>query len=148
MSAPPLVIVTPGIVLSVNSKQGGAPPELFNYSNLASGDNTGTGSGWEEAMARTSFFNGRGQILGSSVIKIEAVDVTNASNSTNVSPKDTVGLPVVVPISSTPAIFYNAVHDTGLGNFIVTPIVVINIPTNTPPVNYTATVSVYIADSP
>jgi hypothetical protein len=144
VTAPANVSATPDDLLSTAGDQVNA------YSiPLATGDNTGSGNGWSESISQSPFSDTHGHGLGTSAIS--AVTVANISNSTNTAPTedtDPITVPIAVPSTTPGAIFQTADLGTGLGNFLVTPTVEVNIPANTYAGIYTATAEVDLTQGP
>jgi large repetitive protein len=141
VSAPSAVTATP-VTLS------NAGNQLSTYSiDLASDDATGSGDGWNETISQTPFTDSHGNTLGES--DVLSVATTDAPGSTNTEPVDnpsSVSFPFA--LSTSPSIFKVSDTGSGMGDFIVTPSMSVQVPANAKAGTYTAVASVNIVSGP
>jgi hypothetical protein len=115
-------------------------------------DPTGTGNGWKVQVTSTTFSTGG----GAHALSTGASSVTSASASckqgTCTSPTtSSLSYPVAVPAAATPpaaVTFFNAATNTGMGEFVVSPSVQVNIPANTYAGTYSSTLTLSIVSGP
>jgi len=139
------------------------------------GDNTGTGDGWKETIDQTPFtstlaLHGHVRTIGddtnpthvhytTSGAAVTSVGTANGAESTNtaIGGSEPVGEGAIVNVpnpvgteSPEPSgtVFETAAVESGLGNFIITPTVTVEIPANTYAGTYTATTEVDLTAGP
>lgn len=119
-------------------------------------DARGTGSGWKLSITSTRFKNPADKdvnkdMLPANASHITSVSVSCSAHSTCTNPINGISYPLVVPAGAKlpPAVkFFNAAVRTGLGNFGLTMVVSVTIPSHTEPGTYTSTIIVAIANGP
>lgn len=148
----------------------GAVDKTTTYSiGETTGDNTGTGNGWQEAIAQTPFTSGAhtlgantasGSLEGASGAAVTHVAEANVADSTNTAPtgsEPATPVDVPVPSQSSPdnsgsggnaVVFETAAVNSGLGNFLITPTVTVDVPANAYAGAYTATTEVDLSTGP
>jgi hypothetical protein len=124
--------------------------KTVDYSmNLATSDVTGTGDGWHLEISQTPFTDASGDTLGaSSVVGVNVLDKQGSTDTDPVDADNSVQLPVVIPSNGASSSFLVADPGTGLGNFIVTPTIQVDVPSGATIANYSATTTVHIITGP
>jgi hypothetical protein len=120
--------------------------------DIATSDQTGSGSGWNLTISSTTFSTDdrRPKTLPDTASQITDVTSTCAGG-TCTDPKNSVSYPLMVPAGRTaPAAvkLFNAEADTGMGDFTVTPTVGVTIPANSYAGTYTSTITLAVVSGP
>jgi len=112
-------------------------------------DSTGSGSGWKLQVTSTTFTNAGSKTLPNTAMAITGVssvcDVTCTNPTNGVSYSVTVPADTAAPAAVS---FFNAAVDTGMGDFTVTPTLVLSVPATTYAGTYNSTVTITIASGP
>jgi hypothetical protein len=120
--------------------------------DIATNDQTGTGSGWNLTITSTTFSTDDRQPKMLSDTASQVTEVASVcAGDTCTEPKNSVGYPLTVPAGETalaPVELFNAEADTGMGDFTVTPTVSVTIPANTYAGTYTSTISLAVVSGP
>ena len=116
---------------------------------LATGDNTGSGAGWNETISQSVFTNvGATHTIGG-VAQVSAVAEVPGPGTSTAPTGTQPTLPLTVPDETgTPVVFQTAAIGSGLGNFVVTPTVTFAVPASTYADTYTATAEVDLTAGP
>jgi hypothetical protein len=120
--------------------------------DIATSDQTGSGSGWNLTITSTTFSTDdkRPKTLPDTASQVTDVTSTCAGG-TCTDPKNSVSYPLPVPAGPTaPAAveLFNAEADTGMGDFTVTPTVGVTIPANSYEGTYTSTITLAVVSGP
>jgi hypothetical protein len=114
-------------------------------------DVRGSGSGWNLQISQTQFTTGS-QTLPTSASSITGTTSVCAGPGTCTAPTSNVSYasPIALPAgaSPTPAKFYNAAVNTGMGKFTITPTVQVSVPANTYAGSYTSTITIASVTGP
>ena len=118
-------------------------------------DATGSGNGWNMTITSTQFSDSHGHTLpttASNILTAPSVVCQSTGNHCT-APINSITYPLAVPagkfaIEPTAVKFYNAVANSGLGIFAITPTVTITIPASTLTGTYGSIVDVAIVSGP
>jgi len=108
-------------------------------------DARGSGAGWNLTVSATNFIDGAGHTLAPGTITGVA-QACKAGSSCTVATSSGITYPLTV--NGTPAKFFNAALNTGLGKIDVTPTIDIAVPGNAYAGTYTSTVTLAAATGP
>jgi hypothetical protein len=139
---------TPSVSVTLNGTN-----QVPTYTmNIATNDQTGSGSGWNLTITSTTFSTGGGSPKTLSTTASQVTGVTSAcARGTCTAPTNSVTYPFTLPAGSsapTAVKLFNAAVDTGLGDFTVTPTVGVSIPANTYAGTYSSTITLAVASAP
>src|ERR1039458_851123 len=113
--------------------------------DLNTGDNTGSGAGWNEALSQTPFTASTSEVGGTSTLPT-AETIASAATFTAVGastlPTPSAANLTAVTAGGSSAVIANAGTDTGEGNFTSSPAVTFTVPANTYAGSYTAVAEV------
>src|SRR3954452_20268664 len=112
----------------------------------------GVSAGWNLTITSTSFSTGSGTLpdTASTITSTPAVACQSGCGGA-IDPVNTVLYPVAVPAGSTQpsaTTFFNALANTGQGNFNVTPTVQVAVPASTFAGTYTSTITLAVVSGP
>jgi hypothetical protein len=108
-------------------------------------DARGSGAGWNLTISATSFSDTAGHTLAPGTVTAAAQACHSGSSCT---PATNSGISLPLTINTTPAKFFNAALNTGLGKINVTPSIAVAIPGNTYAGTYTSTVTLAATTGP
>ena len=109
-------------------------------------DYRGTGAGWKLQVSSTGFMRS-GDTTPLAGFKISSSALADISTGASTAPTNTASTSAI-PIGSSPATFYSAAADSGMGNFTITPTFVLPVPANTLQGSYTAAVTIDTSSAP
>jgi hypothetical protein len=119
---------------------------------LDADDNTGSGAGWNLTITSTIFTSGAPvHTLSAAASSLTGVTAVCSGPGACTNPTNAIGYPVAVPAGAGPPAavkFFNAAVNTGMGNFTVTPTIVVSFPASTFAGTYTCTVTLAIVSAP
>ena len=108
-------------------------------------DARGSGAGWNLQISATTFSDGSGHTLAPGQVSSVAAACHAGSTCTAATSS---GISYPLTVNGTPAKFFNAAVNTGLGKIDVTPTVQVAIPGNAYAGSYTSTVTIAAATGP
>lgn len=118
-------------------------------------DARGSGGGWNLMITSTIFRHGNRNKdpdqLSTTASSVASVGASCGTYSTCTVPASSISYPLVIPAASKlppPVKFFNAAQHTGLGKFILTMMVNVQVPKNVEAGIYTCTIVISVANGP
>ena len=118
-------------------------------------DARGSGSGWNLMITSTTFHyvdhDGNKDRLSTTASRVVGVSASCSTRSTCTVPANSILYPLLIPAAKTPpppVKFFNAAHYTGLGMFMLTMMVNVQVPKNVEAGIYTSTIVISVANGP
>lgn len=137
---------TPSVSVTLNGTN-----QVPTYTmDIATNDQTGSGSGWNLTITSTRFETAGGKFFANTASQVTGV-TSACAGGTCTDPTNSVTYPLTLPAGATAPTavkLFNAAADTGLGDFTVTPTVGVSIPANTYAGTYTSTITLAVASAP
>jgi hypothetical protein len=139
---------TPSVSVTLNGTN-----QVPTYTmDIATSDQTGSGSGWNLTITSTRFSTGGARPKTLSTTASQVTGVTSAcAQGTCTDPTNSINYPFTLPAGATAPTavkLFNADVGTGMGDFTVTPTVGVSIPANAYAGTYTSTITLAVASAP
>jgi hypothetical protein len=118
--------------------------------DIATNDQTGSGSGWNLTISSTTFSSDDGKTLPNTASQVTGV-TSACAGGTCTNPTNAISYPLTLPADEKPPTavkLFNAAADTGMGDFTLTPTVDVTIPANAYAGTYTSTITLAVASAP
>ena len=137
---------TPSVSVTLNGTN-----QVPTYTmDIATNDQTGSGSGWNLTITSTRFETAGGKFFANTASQVTGV-TSACAGGTCTNPTNSVTYPLTLPADTTAPTavkLFNAAAATGLGDFTVTPTVGVSIPANAYAGTYTSTITLAVASAP
>jgi len=134
---------------AVSATLNGTDQTVSDDFTISVNDFRGTGAGWNLQITSTAFSDGS-HSLSNSASKITAMNVA-CDQGTCTNPTSAISYPLTVPADATAPTavkLFNAVLNTGMGDFTVTPTFAVALPANTYAGNYSSTITLSLVTGP